>query len=154
MLERKSVYTPQAVLNGRDHVNGADRQALETKLASMRANGNGLHVSVDIERRNDTLFIEVGDGEAAGRANVVLVVFDRRSTVEVKSGENAGQTLTYVNSVQSIQPVGIWKGKPTVIELPASVVEDWSKQNCAVLLQEMKAEDVPGPILGAAMHEW
>ena len=22
MLERKSVYTPQAVLNGRDHVNG------------------------------------------------------------------------------------------------------------------------------------
>lgn len=153
MLERKSVYTPQAVLNGRDHVNGADRQALETKLASMRANGNGLDISVDIDRRNDTLFIEIGAGEAAGKANVVLVIFDRRSTVKVESGENAGHTLTYVNSVQSIQPVGIWKGKATVIELPASVVEDWGRQNCAVLLQKMVSDDVPGPILGAALHE-
>jgi hypothetical protein len=52
-----------------------------------------------------------------------------------------------------VQPVGIWKGKATVIELPASVVEDWSRQNCAVLLQQMKDKGVPGPILGAALPD-
>lgn len=151
MLERKSVYTPQAILNGRQHINGADRAGIESELAEMQAQHKGMVVDVDLTRDGDTLSIEIGEGK--GKANVLLAVFDRLNKVAVEDGENSGRTITYVNSVQSMQVVGMWKGEPVSIELPASVVEDWSRQDCAVLLQTMRAKKVPGAIIGAAALE-
>lgn len=149
MLGSESVYTPQAIINGRDHANGADRHAIRTKMATMRANRHGLSVPVEIAHEGESLFIRIGPGE--GMANVLLVVFDRSNTVKVANGENKGRIITYVNSVRSIRPVGLWKGEARTIELPAMVVENWRDQNCAVLLQTMTANEIPGPILGAAV---
>jgi hypothetical protein len=151
-FERKSVYTPQAVLNGRDHVNGASRGQIDTTLSAMERDGRGLVVDVDVALDDDdTLVIDVGEGE--GKAHVVLVVFDRENTVPIEAGENDGASYTYVNSVRELQIVGVWKGDAERITLPAMMIDDWVNRNGAILLQRMVNGRAPSAIIGAALIE-
>ncbi|VVT00368.1 conserved hypothetical protein [Rhizobium sp. EC-SD404] len=148
-FERKSVYTPQAVLNGRDHVNGASRGHIDTTLSAMERDGRGLVVDVDVAHDDDTLVIDVGEGE--GKAHVMLVVFDRENIVPIEAGENDGASYTYVNSVREVQIVGVWKGDAERITLPDMMIDDWDNRNGAILLQRMVDDRAPGAIIGAAL---
>ena len=40
------------------------------------------------------------------------------ATVKIGSGENGGRTVTYRNVVRVVKAVGIWKGKPVILDLP------------------------------------
>ncbi|HTO29859.1 MAG TPA: thioredoxin family protein [Pararhizobium sp.] len=148
MLGRNGVYTPQAVLNGRDHINGADLKGINSKLEAMNLAGKGLAVPVDAAIRKDEIDIRIGAG--AGKANVVVVYFNRQQSVDVKKGENSGRKISYWHAVRDIQTIGMWDGKPASFVLPASILKEGDDGGCAVLLQKMKDDETPGPILGAA----
>jgi hypothetical protein len=68
--------------------------------------------------------------------------------VEIGRGRNRGRQMTYWNAVSSIQTAGMWHGKAQRYELPASEV--MKKGGCAVLLQSVARDGLPGPIIGAA----
>lgn len=85
MLGRSGVYTPQVVLNGRDHMNGSDLQAIKTRLTTMSASGGGLAVPVDASMGGEEISIRVGAGE--GKANVVVVYFDRAGRSKSKEAK-------------------------------------------------------------------
>lgn len=146
-LGRKSVYTPQAVINGRDHLNGADRRGINAKIDSFEQAGRGLVVPVKAVREGDKIKIDIGSGE--GKANILLVYFDRENTVDVKRGENHGKKLTYWHSVKDIQTVAMWDGEAMELVLPKSLMDADGHEGCAILLQTMKTNGVPGPIIGA-----
>ncbi len=150
-LERSSVYTPQAVLNGHDHINGSKGAIIERRLAWFTREGRGLTVDVGLRHHDDTITITVGSApEKTG--NLIFVVFDRSNSVEITRGENAGRTMVYRNAVRSYQTVGLWKGKPLQVDLPATLLSDWDRQGCAVILQATANEaGDPGAILGAAV---
>lgn len=148
-LGRKSVYTPQAVINGRDHLNGADRRGIDAKLESFEQAGRGLVVPVSAVRDGDSIKIDIGSGD--GKANILLVYFDRENTVDVKRGENRGRKLTYWNSVKDMQTVAMWDGEAMELVLPKSLMDADGHEGCAVLLQTMKPNGVPGPIIGASV---
>ncbi|MBL8581912.1 MAG: thioredoxin family protein [Rhizobiaceae bacterium] len=148
----RSVYTPQAVINGREHVNGADRAAVLRTIEAMAADGKGLNVGISVRRTADRLVIEVGAArEPVGEAMVVLVSFRPASVVAIDRGENSGSTLTYWNAVSSVRTAGMWNGEPARFELPIKEVSRKGSGGCAVLLQAMAAGGLPGPILGAAL---
>nr|WP_312365516.1 thioredoxin family protein [Ensifer sp.] len=148
MLGRNGVYTPQAILNGRDHINGANLQAIKSRLDAMKADGKGLAVPVDAKINGDEISIKVGAGD--GKANVVVVYFDRARVVDVEKGENSGKKISYWHAVRDIQTIGMWDGKAATFTLPATVLtEQRGKSGCAVLLQSMKDAETPGPIIGA-----
>ncbi len=152
----RSVYTPQAVLNGRSHVNGAKRDAVTGALESMDKAGEGMLVDVAVSRdENGDVMIDAGDasGEPNGapvarNAHVVIVYFDPPQTIRIAKGENDGREITYWNAVSSVQTAGMWHGKAQRYELPASEVS--RKGGCAVLLQAVGRDGLPGPIFGAA----
>ncbi len=149
MLGRNGVYTPQAVLNGRDHMNGSDLQAIRSRLETMRAAGKGLAVPVEAAMAGDGISIRIGAGD--GKANVLVVYFDRARVVNVERGENKGKRIAYWHAVRDVQTIGLWDGKPTQFTLPASVLlEGRGNSGCAILLQSMKDKETPGPIIGAA----
>ncbi|MEX3011734.1 DUF1223 domain-containing protein [Hoeflea sp. TYP-13] len=148
-LGRKSVYTPQVVINGRDHINGADKGGINKKLDAFDKSGRGLNVPVAAKLDGEKIKINIGDGQ--GKANVILVYFDRQNTVDVKRGENSGRKLTYWNSVRDIQTVAMWEGKAVELDLPVSVMSGDGYDGCAVLLQTMKTDGVPGAIIGAGV---
>ncbi|WP_072396107.1 DUF1223 domain-containing protein [Hyphomicrobium sp. CS1GBMeth3] len=144
-----TVYTPQAVVNGAVEVVGSseseiDRaiRASETALASSR-------VPVHFWHYGNSIIIEAGsapnDSEPK-EATIWLAVVQKSAQVVVKSGENAGKTLTYYNVVRELTPVGVWNGRPTTIRLARAAIMRPETEDLVVLIQEANT----GPIIGAA----
>ena len=146
----RSVYTPQAVVNGRTHVNGASRADIMRTLDGMRKGGDGLSVDISVTQSGDSVMIDAGGANGKiDEAHLVLVYFDAPQEIAIERGENNGKKLTYWNAVSDIQTAGMWHGKAARYEMPLSEIA--KKGGCAVLLQSTGANGLPGPILGAAV---
>lgn len=151
----RAVYTPQVVIDGRAHVVGSDRDAIEAKIAELRGAGAAPMVDVDVETTADSLVVRVADAPAgltAPRATVWLARYDRNRTIRIGRGENSGRTVAYTHLVKALQPIGMWKGSALRIELPRQDTAHDGEEGCAVLLQA-EGEAGPGRILGARRVE-
>ncbi|NTF43632.1 thioredoxin family protein [Rhizobium rhizogenes] len=148
-LGRSGVYTPQAVVNGRDHMNGADLNAINVKLDNFQRSGEGLTIPVNAAMKDDELSIKIGAGQ--GKANVVVVYFDKEQMVAPKGGENNGQQIAYMHAVSDVETVGMWDGKAMNIVLPANVLDKAGRRGLAVLLQSSTPTGDPAAIIGATV---
>ena len=148
----RMVYTPQAVINGRQQMNGAKRGKVENAIRRMAGTAEGMSVDLDVSYVGDLLVIETGSvNRDVGDAQVFLVYFDSATKVEIDRGRNTGRSYTYVNAVSGFHTVGMWHGKAARFELPVSEIARKASGGCAVLVQEMREGGLPGPILGAAL---
>jgi hypothetical protein len=152
-LGLNGVYTPQVILNGREHVNGQDGQKIRRRIAEMRNTAAGLTVPVSIEKTAlDRLLIDIGSGPVTPNpVRVLLAYFNRETIVEIPDGENVGRKVSYANSVRAMDTVGMWDGAAQKIEIPMSELASKKATGCAVLLQEMPGEGKAGPIIGASI---
>jgi len=151
-LGQRSVYTPQAVVNGRKHMSGANGGDIAGTLAEMDASGQGMAIDVSIRQGSDSIIIETGSGtHHNGKANILLLFLEPAITVEIERGENAGKSVTYANAVTGMQSAGLWHGEKTRLEIPTSELKRKGAGGCAVLLQSMRGSGEPGPIIGAAI---
>ena len=148
---KRSVYTPQAVINGRTDLSGSNGEEIEKALADLKEDGRGMTVPISVRRAEGSMIIEAGEGGKDDRAAVVLVSFAPATQIAIAKGENRGQKITYVNAVQRVQTVGMWHGKTARFEMPAREVMRKGAGGCAVLLQSVAADGRPGPILGATI---
>lgn len=148
-LGRSGVYTPQAIINGRDHVKGTDLAAINGKVETLRTGGKGLTVPVKAVMRGDEIEIEIGEGK--GEAEVVVAYFTKRQQVEVLKGENSGKRMDYWHSVYDVQSVGMWNGSRLKLTLPGKLMGKSKKDGCAVLLQSSAPTGEPAAILGATI---
>lgn len=139
------LYTPQAVINGAVHINGADEALLNRKIDAL----SGPRVPIRVWEEAGKLHIETAGGDdAAGKsATLWLAVIADKVTVPITRGENTGKTLTYYNVVREITPVGMWTGKSMSVQFERASIARPDTNRCAVLLQEGQG----GPIIGAAM---
>ncbi|NDW05855.1 DUF1223 domain-containing protein [Jiella pacifica] len=132
------VYTPQAVVDGGGHAVGSNAGAVSGLM------GAPLPVAVCLDRKAGT--VSIGGGR--GSATLWRVDYTRASAVPIARGENRGRTVTYVNAVRGLTPLGRWTGKPARFALGACASAEGADA-CAVILQAGN-EDQPGAILGAA----
>jgi len=147
---QRTVSTPQAVINGRTHVSGAKKHAVAGKLAELENSGHGLSIDIQVTRAGESVLIDAAAApDGKGDAHLVLVYFDPVKPVTIERGENDGKTILYANAVTSIRTAGMWHGKAARFELPRSEIN--KKGGCAILLQSVNKEGLPGPILGAAV---
>lgn len=148
-MGRSGVYTPQAVINGREHLKGTDLSAINDKIDSLKAAGHGLTVPVVAHLNNDELQVSIGDGQ--GRADIVVAYFTKQQQVNVARGDNGGREIEYWHSVYDVQTVGMWEGKAMTITLPAKTMGRSKKDGCAILLQSSTAKGEPSAIYGATV---
>lgn len=148
------VYTPQVVVNGIAHVNGADERAIEKALARTRKTHARHHVSMSMRAKGDTLLIRAGaapEGLRNPSGTIWLALFKRAEKVAIRRGENRGRKITYFNVVRELTPVGKWSGETVTLKLPKHHLMQRGSDGCTVFLQQGKS----GPILGAAeMSAW
>lgn len=145
----RAVYTPQVVVNGATHMNGADRTEIENALATLRAQ---LAVTVGITQSNGSLRIALGAAPAgmaaaSSAATVVLLPVLARREVAIGRGENARRKIAYTNIVRDIQILGQWNGEPRTVEVPLARL---SGADGAVVLLQTGGANAPGPLIGAA----
>jgi hypothetical protein len=142
------VYTPQAVIDGRNHVAGSEREAIEATLA---ADKGSLSVPIELSVSGDAITVHIGAAPTdLPHATLWLVMYDRSVSVPIDRGENSGKTITYSNVVRKLRPIAMWTGAPMSVDLSRSEIEHAKANRCAVLLQTEIKDGLPGPILGAA----
>lgn len=144
----RQVYTPQAVVNGRDPCIGSNRADLEALIA--RAAKAGLPVGVTLTEENGVLRVEVGArrGSAEGLGEVWLVPVTRSQQVEIARGENRGRSVTYANVGRGLIRLGAWRGEAARFEVPVATARPPSADGFVVLVHMTQAGR-PGPIVGA-----
>lgn len=156
ILGHSGVYTPQVVVNGREHVVGSDARAIDIAIKRQKNRHGGLPVPVSIATDGDILKVNVGAADEAakkeiggGMATLWLVLYERTNEVPIGRGENRGRTVNYTNVVRRMQPIGMWKGSAKQLDLPKDEIFKKAGIGCAVLVQ-LDVSGHPGPILGAA----
>ncbi|MEH0074453.1 DUF1223 domain-containing protein [Pannonibacter sp. Pt2] len=146
----RSVYTPQIVINGGEHVVGGDERAVKAALGR----ATKMTASVTLQSMSDMLEVTI-DGalpEGAKMATVYMLHVMPSKTVDVGRGENEGRQVTYVNVVKRLEAVGMWSGGPMELKLPKLPMKKNGKR-CAIIVQ-LEDESGPGRIIGAASTLW
>jgi len=136
-----TIYTPQMIIGGEDHVIGTKPMEVADAIQARRAPTG---VSVTVVRSGNRLQITGQTSRALPRGTVVQVVrFTPEVVVDVRRGENAGRQLTYSNIVTDWQSVGEWSGQGP-LDLTASVN---GSSPLVVIVQEAG----PGAVLATAV---
>ncbi|MEO9826485.1 MAG: DUF1223 domain-containing protein [Paracoccaceae bacterium] len=135
----RTVYTPQMIVGGRDHIVGTRPMELADLVQKHKSSPNP--VKVTLKRDGDRVRIAASGNVGAG-AVVHILTYTPKATVSIRRGENAGRKLDYHNTVNKMIEVAKWNGSSDYrasVKMPngAPVV---------VLVQQKGA----GPILGAA----
>ncbi len=108
---RRTVYTPQMIVAGQDHLVGAKPMQLE-RLISAHA-GRPAAARLKVARKDGKLTVTAEPtGAAPLPAKMLLLVarFDPIRKVDIRRGENAGRSIAYANVVTSLSPVAKWDG--------------------------------------------
>lgn len=146
------VYTPQVVVDGMTHVNGASEAAIEMAMRNTAKRMQDVKVPVSMRAEGDTLIVDVGAApeKSDRRAGTVwLAIAKKVETVKVARGENRGRELSYHHPVRELSPIGMWHGDPIALRLP---LKDLKTMGGDCLFALLQVED-SGPILGAAEYE-
>ena len=146
------VYTPQLVVDGIKHVNGANEAAIEMAIRTAERRLKDVKVTMSMRAEGDSLLVDIGGAPATSdmrQGTVWLAVAKDEETVEITRGENRGETITYTHPVRELMPVGMWKGEPTTLRLP---LKDLHAIGGDCLVSMLQVEGA-GPILGAAMFQ-
>jgi len=143
------IYTPQMVVNGLAHVNGAHPGDIDQAIMKTSGKLAGERIPVRIKFTSDKIVIEAGaaaEGDKPRDATIWLAAIQDEVQVPVRGGENHGRTLTYHNIVREMKNVGTWNGKPVTVQIDRAALAPLNADRCAVLLQTGGT----GPIIGAA----
>lgn len=146
----RSVYTPQLVVDGLEHVVGGDKAAVMSALQRSAP----FTASVDLSINDMAIEAKVDGSLPAGAhmATIFVLRLDAEQSVPIERGENAGSQITYVNVVRDIRAIGMWSGGPETFRIPKSEFVKDKDSRCAFLVQ-IEDDGGPGRILGAAVMD-
>jgi hypothetical protein len=137
----RTIYTPQIVVAGQDHIVGYEPMALADLIQRHRGQPPG--ADLKLTRQGDELSISLTPTPGLeGSMLVQLVRFQPESEVAIERGENAGKVIDYANIVTEWTRLAEWDGKAP-LSLTASAA---GTAGIAVLLQRVDY----GPIVAAA----
>ena len=146
---RRGVYTPQAVVNGRNHVVGSHGSEITDLVDRYKASNRGLVVPITASVSGGT--VNISTSAEAGDATLYIVYFDKKRNVKIKRGENSGKTITYHNVVRKISTLGMMKLGKLDITMPMDELKSHGAEACAIILQKTTKDGTPGAIIGATV---
>lgn len=143
LMGLRDVFTPQVVVNGRAQAAGVRPAVVERLVADAgREDINSPQIRVRPDGR-----VAVGSGpRPRGGGEVWLVRFDpRQQSVEVRQGDNRGQTVVQRNVVRQIQRLGAWSGRPVLLRAAPAAPDEGLRT--LVLVQAMRDGRLVGVML-------
>ena len=141
---RNGVYTPQAVVGGREGVVGSREDALRT-LVGRERHRDAPTITVTAGAKG-TFNLQV-EGKAARNAHLRLIGLDRSETVKIGRGENGGRSVTYTNVWKGERALGCLSGRRLDLKIPSLQPDIDGANAYAVIVRE----GTSGPILAGRM---
>jgi hypothetical protein len=121
-LNLSSVYTPQAIVNGRTEFVGSEEGTLRNAI------NNGLNKPAktaltlsNVKIENNTASVHYQAEGASGNETLQIALIEKNATTHVQRGENGGRTLSHVQIVTELKSVSLKNGTTGTenIKLPA-----------------------------------
>lgn len=138
----RSIYTPQMIVAGSDHVVGTKPMDVADLIRDHAARSTGAQIS--LSRQGPELRITGQSARPFGQAAMVqLVRYTPQQTVEIMRGENAGNAYSYANIVTDWTTVAMWSGQDP-LDLTITVT---GAGPVVVIVQTMG----PGAVLASAV---
>jgi hypothetical protein len=141
----RSIYTPQVVVNGKEHFGGSNRSIMHSKLKHYsKHNSENIIDLSSIKKHPHTVSFNYDiKGDIAKKRMRIVLVVDQRET-HVKRGENRNRVLSNSNIVVEEAYVDI-KGTTgkTSISIPELVSED-DKLSLVTLIENDALDIVAG----------
>lgn len=132
------VYTPQMIIDGASHVVGSQKSAVFSAIKHSLQIPPPLWVPISMAADDTEFQITVDQAppdQVAPAACLWVVSVAPHMSVEIEKGENAGQTINYLNVVRRLIPAGMWHGEATVFTLPKDGLMTEESTSCVALLQ-------------------
>lgn len=141
-MKLRDVYTPQVVVDGTIQMSGVRGEAVEAAVDAHHARPD---FPPEMLFRARGRQIAIGSGRVPrGGAEVWLVRYQEGpQEVQIRAGDNRGQTIAHANVVRELVRLGDWRGRSRLYALPAAAEDDLKT---VVLVQAVRT----GRILGAA----
>lgn len=134
VLKQRYVYTPEMVVDGIGHDTGRDRGAIETLLKEAQRR-SPQRATPELSRAiGGPLTIKLASFALNGRpADVTLMIYDRRHSTPVASGENQGRMIENFNIVRSLEVLARWDGSAATWTIDADHLQPG--RGAAVIVQ-------------------
>jgi hypothetical protein len=137
-----TIYTPQMIIGGADHVIGAKPMTVADLIQIHNASETGTIIALQLS--GNRLQITGQTARPLRSGTVVQVIrYSPQETVDIRSGENAGKSLSYVNIVTDWRSVGEWSGAGDL-----NMTVDISGAGALVVIVQ---EPGPGAIMASAV---
>lgn len=140
-LDSRYVYTPQMVIDGREHVVGSDASGVKSLIEKYSGTANNLPLTWSFNGNKLEIHLPSSDKQAT----IWLVDLDRMTNVDIERGENTGKTVTYHNIVRNVRSLGEWDGTARTFELNLAEIRQSGRDGCAIIVQQAGY----GPIFAA-----
>jgi hypothetical protein len=139
---RRSVYTPQMIVNGTTDIVGTRPDDVQDAIARHAAVPPLVTMTAQRAGQDLTIRAQVV-GPAPGQMMVQILRFAPQRMARITRGENAGKTISYANVVQDLEILQIWDGHGD-LELRTAIQGDLP---AAILIQGARM----GPIFAASI---
>ena len=120
----RSVYTPQAVINGNSHFTGSDKRRMNIALGSNTLKDSNPIALGTIKSTGNKFFTDYTIANAATAESITFVLTLKSKTTAIKRGENRNRTLTNHNIVIDQVTVKTQDEGSIQLSKPAWVTED------------------------------
>ena len=143
------VYTPQAVINGVAHVNGAHKALIDQELKRTYQSLDDQCVGLSVVKSQGDLHVEI-DGPLKSQEEPLILWMLRVKdvgVVKVRRGENGGRKLAYHNVVLGAKKIANVEPSNNSFKIKQPKVKLSEGEHHVFLLQV----GATGPILGASM---
>ena len=107
-LHLQSVYTPQAVVNGKTELVGSEESTLRKAIQSNLAKAPAAMLTINATTPNGNKTSITYSTEGTDKNTVLLIaLLQKNAQTKVERGENQGRTLSHVQIVRKLQKVDL-----------------------------------------------
>lgn len=105
-FKSRNVYTPQAILNGREHFTGSNRSQLYSRLKHYQTKAKQVDVQLTtINTTTLSITVDYGLASIANAQEITIAAIIKERTTTVKRGENRNKTLKNTHIVIAEQTI-------------------------------------------------
>ena len=114
-LQLPTIYTPQAIVDGRRSALATDQYALTKEIKS--CHDYSIHHSIPIMLKidNRTLTVSLPEQKRHDEYQIMFAAVQSKAVTAVGNGENAGHTLSEFNIVRDFRMLDKWDGDVKVL---------------------------------------
>ncbi len=140
-----TIYTPQLVVNGKEHVVGSDRAKVTRKIKAHAQTKTSSKVAITKASKKDqqVTFDYTVNGDATNKVLRVILVIDERTT-SVKRGENRNKIIVNSNVVVAEQAFELKEREASGSVIIPEIVEANDELSIVLLLQDKNLDVLSG----------